>query len=167
MSRLSATTAFAPPGPRSLAMVVNRWMRIISRSFMAEQGREGSFQEQVCLSCRFQMIISNSPRTGLRNDLYGHEGGEPWTLTRPVLVGYLASSRPYHPAGTYSLPVSRLPIAKQQALGLINLGCQEGGTAAVWMDFLHESPMRLYDLFLAGPFIETQNFIGLVTCHFG
>ena len=93
--------------------------------------------------------------------------GEPRTLTRPVLVGYCASSRPYHPAGTYSLPVSRLPIAKQQALGLINLGCQEGGTAAVWMDFLHESPVRLYDLFLAGPFIETQNFIGLVTCHFG
>lgn len=64
MSRLSATTALAPPGPRSLAMVVNRWMRSISRSFMAEQGREGSFQEQVCLSCRFQVIISNSTRTG-------------------------------------------------------------------------------------------------------
>ena len=65
MSRLSATTALAPPGPRSLAMVVNRWMRSISRSFMAEQGREGSFQEQVCLSCRFQVIISNSLRTGI------------------------------------------------------------------------------------------------------
>ena len=32
---------------------------------MAEQGREGSFQEQVCLSCRFQVIITNSPRTRL------------------------------------------------------------------------------------------------------
>jgi len=65
MSRLSATTALAPPVPMSLAMVVNRWMSSISRSFMAEQGREASFQEQVCLSCRFQVIITNSPRTGL------------------------------------------------------------------------------------------------------
>lgn len=95
----------------------------------------------------------------------GTKGG--LDTARLVLVGYHASSQPYHPAGTYSLPVSRLPIAKQQALGLINLGCQEGGTAAVWMDFLHESPVRLYDLFLAGTFIKTQNFIGLVTCHFG
>ena len=63
MSRLSATTALAPPGPRSLAMVVNRCARSTSRSFMAEQGREGGFQEQVCLSYRFQVIIINSPST--------------------------------------------------------------------------------------------------------
>lgn len=62
MSRLSATTALAPPGPRSLAMVVNRWTKSINRSFMEEQGREDCFQEQVCLSCRFQ-VINNSPRT--------------------------------------------------------------------------------------------------------
>ena len=62
ISRLSATTALAPPGPRSLAMVVNRWMRSISRSYMAEQGREDCYQEQVCLSCRYQVIINNSPR---------------------------------------------------------------------------------------------------------
>jgi hypothetical protein len=57
--------ARAPPGLRSLATVVNRCARSISRSFMAEQGREGYFQEQVCLSYRFfQVIISNSPYTG-------------------------------------------------------------------------------------------------------
>ena len=66
MSRLSATTALAPPVPMSFAMVVNRWMSSISRSFTAEQGREGRFQEQVCLSCRFQVIITNSPRTATR-----------------------------------------------------------------------------------------------------
>jgi len=61
MSRLSATTALTPLGPRSLAIVVNRCTRNTSRSLMAEQGREGCIQEQVCLSCRFQVIISNSP----------------------------------------------------------------------------------------------------------
>jgi hypothetical protein len=30
--------AFAPPGPKSLAIVVNRCARSISRSFMAERG---------------------------------------------------------------------------------------------------------------------------------
>lgn len=65
MSKLSATTARAPPGPRSLATVVNRWARSISRSFMAEQGREGCAQEQDCLQCCIQVIISNSPSTAL------------------------------------------------------------------------------------------------------
>ena len=59
-----ALTALAPPGPRSLAAVVNRWARSISRSFMAEQGREGCEQEQGCLNYRIQVIISNSPSTG-------------------------------------------------------------------------------------------------------
>ena len=63
MIRLSATMALAPPGPKSLAIVVSRCARSTSRSFMVEQGREGCFQEQVCLSYRFQVIISNSPRT--------------------------------------------------------------------------------------------------------
>ena len=44
MSRLSATMAFAPPGPKSLATVVSRWAGSISRFFMAEQGREASRQ---------------------------------------------------------------------------------------------------------------------------
>ena len=52
-------------------MVVNRWMMSISRSFMAEQGKEGGFQEQVCLSCRFQVIITNSPRSGRRYQSLG------------------------------------------------------------------------------------------------
>jgi len=66
ISRLSATTALAPPGPRSLAIVVNKCARSPSRSFMAEQGREGCFQEPVCLSSHFQVIISNSPETPTR-----------------------------------------------------------------------------------------------------
>ena len=41
--------------------MISRWPRSISRSFMAAEGREDSFQEQVCLSCGFQVIISNSP----------------------------------------------------------------------------------------------------------
>ena len=64
MSRLSATTTRAPPGSRSLATVVNRCARSISRSFMVEQGREGCAQEQDCLQYCFQVIISNSPLTG-------------------------------------------------------------------------------------------------------
>ena len=41
MRRLSATMAFAPPGPRSLAIVVDRYTRSSSRFFMAEKGGEG------------------------------------------------------------------------------------------------------------------------------
>ena len=67
MIGLSATTLLAPPGPRSLAIVVNRCAKSTSRSFLAEQGREDCYQEQVCLSCRFQVIIGNSPRTGAGN----------------------------------------------------------------------------------------------------
>ena len=64
MSWLSATTAFAPPGPGSLAIVVNRCARSINRSFMAERCGEGCTQEQNCLSYRFQVTITNSPPTG-------------------------------------------------------------------------------------------------------
>ena len=51
----------APPGPRSLATVVNKCARSINRSFMVEQGSEGCVQEQDCLQCRFQGIIKDSP----------------------------------------------------------------------------------------------------------
>ena len=88
MSRLSATTALAPPVPRSLAMVVNRWMRSISRSFMAEQGREGSFQEQVCLSCRFQVIITNSPRTPSTLHPGDRHQGVLLRSAKPVAAGF-------------------------------------------------------------------------------
>jgi len=47
-------------------MVVNRWARSISRSFMAKQGREGCGQEQDYLTHRFQLIISNSPGTAVK-----------------------------------------------------------------------------------------------------
>jgi len=64
MRRLSATMALAPPGPRSLAIVVNRCARSTSRSFMVKKGREGCVQEQDYLTCRFKVIITNSPPTG-------------------------------------------------------------------------------------------------------
>jgi hypothetical protein len=63
VSKLSATMIFAPPCPRSLAIVVSKWARSISRPFMAEQGREASHLRQVCPSCRFQVKITDSPYT--------------------------------------------------------------------------------------------------------
>ncbi len=63
MSRLSAMIAFAPPGPRSLAIVASRWRRSVSRSFMAGKGRDACVQEQDCLSDRFRVTITNSPPT--------------------------------------------------------------------------------------------------------
>ena len=63
MSRLSATMALAPPGPRSFAIVVNKCARSTNRSFMEVKGRGGCVQEQDCLSYRFQVIITNSPRS--------------------------------------------------------------------------------------------------------
>ena len=57
-------TALAPPGPKSLATVVNRCTRSIKMSFTEEKGREGCLQEQDCFSWRFQVTIANSPHTG-------------------------------------------------------------------------------------------------------
>ena len=57
-------TALALPGPRSLAMVLNRWAKSASRSFMAEQGRGDCFQEQDWLSRGIQVIINNPSETG-------------------------------------------------------------------------------------------------------
>jgi len=54
MRMLSATTARVPPGFRSLAIVVNKCAKSISRSFMAEQDREGYVQEPGCLQCGFR-----------------------------------------------------------------------------------------------------------------
>ena len=65
MSRLLATMALTPPGPRSLASEVKRWASNTSRIFMAEKGREGCLQVQDCPRCRFQAIIKNSPPTAL------------------------------------------------------------------------------------------------------
>ncbi len=60
MRRLSATTAFAPPGPRSLAIVVSK-RRSISRFFVALQGRQRCDQGQDCSRHRFSVKIANSP----------------------------------------------------------------------------------------------------------
>ena len=54
MSRLLATTAFAPPGPMSLAIVISRWKRSISGSFMAVQGRGRCNQGQDYPNHRFR-----------------------------------------------------------------------------------------------------------------
>ena len=48
--RLSATTARAPPGPMSLAMVVSRWRRSIRKFLMAPQARRVYVPEQDCLN---------------------------------------------------------------------------------------------------------------------
>ena len=61
INRLSATMAFAPPGPRSLAIVVNRCRRSANRYFMGGKCGERWAHEQDCLSCRFPAIITNSP----------------------------------------------------------------------------------------------------------
>ena len=68
MRRLSATTACAPPGPKSLAIVVSKCRRSAIRSFTGKQGRADHDQGQDCLSYRFQTIIINSQRTGLSAD---------------------------------------------------------------------------------------------------
>jgi len=71
--RLSATIARPPPVPSTSASVVKRWASNTSRSFMAEKGREGYLQVQDCPSCRFQVIITNSPPSAsLRNTLREH-----------------------------------------------------------------------------------------------
>lgn len=41
---------------------------------MVEQGREGCMQEQDCLQCYFQVIISNSPGTGAIGSVFPDEG---------------------------------------------------------------------------------------------
>ena len=63
MRRLSATTAFAPPGPMILARVVNRCMRSTIKSFMGKQGRVGRYQAQGLLSVCFHAGSKNSPPT--------------------------------------------------------------------------------------------------------
>jgi hypothetical protein len=66
MSKLSATMVLAPPGPRTLAIAVNKWAKSISSSFMAEEGRDNGVQEQDWLSLCIEVIINNSPGTGTR-----------------------------------------------------------------------------------------------------
>lgn len=53
MSRLSATLVFAPLGPGGLAILVTKWARSISRSFMAQQGREVGHLEHDSPRCPF------------------------------------------------------------------------------------------------------------------
>ena len=72
MSRLSATTALEPPGPRSLAIVVNRCARSISRFFMDVKGRGGCVHEQDSQTWQFQVIITNSPHTVVPYELRNH-----------------------------------------------------------------------------------------------
>lgn len=55
MSRLSATTARVPPGPRSFAIAVNRCTKSISRFFIDEQGADDQAQVQDCLTRRLSV----------------------------------------------------------------------------------------------------------------
>jgi hypothetical protein len=47
MRRLSATTAFAPPGPMILARVVNRCMRSTIKSFMGNRVGQAAMRRKV------------------------------------------------------------------------------------------------------------------------
>ena len=66
ISRLSATMAFAPPGPKSLARVVNRCMSNKAKSFMAKQGRTDSYRAQDLLFCLFfpREVTIRHPQVG-------------------------------------------------------------------------------------------------------
>jgi len=63
MSRLSATTAFAPPGPRSLAIVVRRWRRSISRSFMPCRVGDAAIRGKTIQITACGANIANLPAT--------------------------------------------------------------------------------------------------------
>jgi hypothetical protein len=52
-AKLSATTALVPPGPMSLAMVVNGCAMRIRKSVTARQDREGWLVGQDCSDGRF------------------------------------------------------------------------------------------------------------------
>ena len=65
LRRFISTTALAPPGPRIFAIVANRCARSTSKTFMTLKGRGNCLKEQDCLSYRFQVIITNSPRIHL------------------------------------------------------------------------------------------------------
>ena len=82
IDRLPATIAAAPPGPRSLAIVVGRWATSISRSFMAEQGRGVGHSGQDCPTCRSQAKIANSPYTGRR----WHERRHSWLRSEQLFL---------------------------------------------------------------------------------
>ena len=58
--------AFAPPGPKSLARVVNRCMSKKIRFFMVKQGRADCYRVQDLSIVRFYTRSNNSPPTRLR-----------------------------------------------------------------------------------------------------
>ena len=64
ISGLSAIMAFAPPGPKSLARVVNRCMSNKTRSFMVKQGRADGYRVQDLSIVCFYERSNNSPPTG-------------------------------------------------------------------------------------------------------
>ena len=55
-----AADARDAPGPMSLAIVVSKWIKSISRSFMAKQGRVSTHPGQVSTGYCFQVKITNS-----------------------------------------------------------------------------------------------------------
>ena len=63
MTRLSATTLLAPPGPKSFAVVVSRCARSSSSSVMVKKGIERLVAEQDCQNRLFRATIINSRHT--------------------------------------------------------------------------------------------------------
>jgi hypothetical protein len=106
-------TALAPPGPRSLAIVVNRCTRSASSSFMVEKSREGGVQGQACLMDCFQITIRSSPGTpdatlefnlSLRraaNGQFGRENVDPTLPFVPVSLVRTSKNTASAGAGSY------------------------------------------------------------------
>ena len=108
ISRLSATTAFAPPGPMSLAMVANRCIRRTRKSFMGRSGREQLRQKQDSSSNCFHVTINNSPCTRLANHPHG---------------GYLHIQNRSGAVDTYPSPLpTRLSVPEKQWKGIARIG---------------------------------------------
>ena len=65
ISRLSATMAFAPPGPKSLARVVNRCKSKKTRSLMVQQGRADNQRAQdLSFVCFYAEVTIRHPQVG-------------------------------------------------------------------------------------------------------
>lgn len=58
MSRFSATRPLAPPGPKSRAAAVRRWMRIITSSFIGDD--RAQMVTQICMEANPRSSISGN-----------------------------------------------------------------------------------------------------------
>ena len=115
MSRLSATTAFAPPGPRSLAIVTSRRSKSTGRSFMAVQGRGRCCQGQdypnrCCGRQNYEFARDSSdPVTDKRQRRSAGVDGDQLKAPLPALTIFVAAWLPLDGRKTFSHGLGRLP----------------------------------------------------------